>query len=165
MIKRAFLILLPTVLALLPAAGLVAGPDGAKPQPQIQVSQANLLLRPDLAIDKIWIVKAGFTTVAVPPQPLTVLKKGQKYLLYCRYKNTGRSLNGVWKLGYYIDGQMVWNQYWGNVPAGDVQIKHIDYVPTTLGAHAYKCRLDYDGEIAEQIEDNNWTRITFTVVQ
>lgn len=164
MIKRVFSILLLAVLALLPAAGLVAGPDQAKPQAQIQVSQANLLLRPDLAIDKIWIVKAGFTTVAVPPQPVTVLKKGQKYLLNCRYKNIGRSLNGVWKLGYYIDGQMVWNQYWGNVPAGEVQTKHIEYVPTTVGAHTYKCRLDYDLEVTEQSENNNRAQIAFTVV-
>ena len=165
MIKRAFLIFLPTVLALFPAIGLGGSPDQAKPQAQIQVSQAYLLLRPDLAMDRIWIVKAGFTTVAVPPQPLTVLKKGQKYLLYCRYKNTGRSLNGVWKLGYYIDGQMVWNQYWGNVPAGDVQTKQIDYVPTIVGAHVYKCRLDFDGEVAEQSENNNRAQIAFTVVQ
>lgn len=145
-----------------PAFGLNSDPDQAKPQAQIQV---NLLLRPDLAIDKIWITKAGFTTVAVPPQPVTVLKKGQKYLLYCRYKNTGRSLNGVWKLGYYIDGQMIWNQYWGNVPAGDVQIKHIDYVPTTTGAHTYKCRLDYDQEVEEKDEFNNKIQMAFTVYQ
>jgi subtilase family serine protease len=148
-----------------PAFFLGGVPDQAKPQAQVQVSQAHLLLRPDLAIEKIWIVKAGFTTVAVPPQPVTVLKKGQKYLFYCRYKNTGRSLNGVWKLGYYIDGQMVWNQYWGNVPAGGVQIRHIEYVPTTTGAHTYMCRLDYDQEVAEQNETNNKAQIAFTVIQ
>ncbi len=163
--NRIWLALLLVACAAIPASGLAGAPDQAQPQAQVQVSQATLLLRPDLAIDKIWITKAGFTTIAVPPQPVTVLKKGQKYLFYCRYKNTGRSLNGVWKLGYYIDGQMVWNQYWGNVPAGEVQTKHIDYIPTTIGAHTYECRLDYDKEVAEKDETNNKTSIAFTVVQ
>ena len=162
--NRVLLILLLATWTFIPASTLFGGPDQAQPQAQVQVSQANLLLRPDLAIDKIWIVKAGFTTVAVPPQPLIVLKKGQKYLLCCRYKNIGKNLNGVWKLGYYIDGQMVWNQYWGNVPAGEVQTKQIDFIPTSTGAHTYACRLDYDGEIAEQNENNNKKSLGFTVV-
>lgn len=164
--NRIWMALLLVAYAAFPALLPGGGPDQAKPQAQVQASQATmLLLRPDLAIDKVWITKAGLTTLAVPPQPVTVLKKGQKYLFYCRYKNSGRSLNGVWKLGYYIDGQMVWNQYWGNVPAGDVQTKHIDYVPTTSGAHTYECRLDYDMEVAEKDENNNKASIAFTVVQ
>jgi subtilase family serine protease len=162
---KALIILLLASCLTVPASALGGDPDQAKPQAQVQVSQAALLLRPDLAIRKIWIVKAGFATLTRPPLPVTVLKKGEKYLLYCRYANTGRALNGVWKLGYYIDGQMIWNQYWGNVAAAEVQTKHIDYVPTTIGAHTYECRLDYDGEIAEQSENNNKTQIAFTVVQ
>jgi subtilase family serine protease len=150
-----------------PAFGLNGDPDQAKPQAQaqVQVSQATLLLRPDLAMGKIWIVKAGLATAARPPLPVTTLKKGVKYLLYCRYTNAGRSLNGFWKLGYYIDGQMIWNQSWGNVPAGETQTKYIDYVPATTGAHVFACRLDYDKEIAEKDENNNKTQIAFTVVQ
>jgi len=131
---------------------------------QVQASQAALLLRPDLAIDKIWIVKDGLTTIAVPPLPVTVLKKGQKYLFSCRYKNTGRSLNGFWKLGYYIDGEMVCNQSWGNVAAGEVQTKYINYTPMTTGAHTYECFLDYDKEIVEKNENNNKATIGFTVI-
>jgi subtilase family serine protease len=164
--NRIFIVLFLVACAAFPAFGLAGDPDQAKAQAQaqVQVSQAALLLRPDLEIRKIWIVKAGFATVARPPLPVTVLKKGEKYLMYCRYANTGRALNGVWKLGYYIDGQMIWNQYWGNVAAGEVQTKHIDYVPTTIGAHTYQCRLDYDLEVAEKDENNNKAHIAFTVV-
>jgi subtilase family serine protease len=122
---------------------------------------------PDLAFGKIWIVKAGPITLTHPPLPVTVLKKGEKYILYCQYRNNGGPLSGVWKLGYYIDGQMVWNQYWGNVAAGATQTRYFPngYIPATLGAHTYSCRLDYDLEVKEQDETNNKTSIGFTVVQ
>ena len=152
------------VCAAYPAFILAGAPDQAKPQAKVQVSQATLLLRPDLAMGKIWIVKAGLTTVAVPPQPVTVLKKGQKYLFYCQYSNPGRLLHGFWKLGYYVDGEMFWNQYWGDVPAGATQTKYVTYTPTAVGAHTYSCRLDYDLEVAESNEGNNKTQIAFTVV-
>jgi len=162
--NRIFIALFLAACAAYPAFILAGAPDQAKQQAQVQVSQATLLLRPDLAIDKIWIVKAALTTLARPPLPVTTLKKGEKYLMYCRYANSGRSLNGFWKLGYYIDGEMIWNQSWGNVAAGEVQTKHIDYVPTTIGAHTYECRLDYDKEVAEKDESNNKTSIAFTVI-
>jgi subtilase family serine protease len=164
--NRIFIALFLVACAAFPAFILGGSPDQAKPQAQVQVSQATLLLRrPDLAIDKIWIVKAALTTLARPPLPVTTLKKGEKYLMYCRYSNTGRALNGFWKLGYYIDGQMIWNQYWGNVAAGEVQTKNIDYIPTKTGTHTYECQLDYDKEVAEKDENNNKTQISFTVVQ
>ena len=121
-------------------------------RPQNQASQAslNFLLRPDLAMGKIWIVKAGLTALTRPPLPVTVLKKGEKYLLYCQYSNPGRALHGFWKLGYYIDGEMVWNQSWGDVPAGATQTKYITYTPTVVGPHTYTCRLDYDKEVARR---------------
>ena len=163
--NRIFITSFLVACAAFPAFGLAGDPDQAKAQAQVQVSQATLLLRPDLAMDKIWIVKAGFTTVAVPPQPVTVLKKGQKYLFFCRYKNTGRSLHGFWKLGYYVDGEMFWNQSWGDVPAGATQTKNSEYTPTVVGPHTFMCRLDYDKEVAEKDESNNKTSIAFTVVQ
>lgn len=157
--------LLVSIMAL-PAFARAGDPDQAKPQAraQAQVSQATLLLRPDLAMDRIWIVKAGLATAARPPLPVTTLKKGVKYQFCCRYSNNGHNLSGFWKLGYYIDGQMVWNQSWGNVPAGEVQTKTIDYVPTTTGAHAYECQLDYDKEVSEKDETNNKAKIAFTVI-
>jgi subtilase family serine protease len=163
--NRTFIVLLLVACAAFPAFGLAGDPDQAKPQAQVQVSQATLLLRPDLVIDKIWIVKAGLTTLARPPLPVTVLKKGEKYVMYCRYANAGRALNGFWKLGYYIDGQMIWNQSWGDVPAGATQTKYITYTPTVIGSHTYACQLDYDKEVAEKDENNNKTQISFTVVQ
>lgn len=152
------------------AAGTDAAvqPDQAKQQAQAagQVSQADaFLLRPDLAVDRIWIVKAGPAVLSRPPLPVTQLKKGEKYLLYCRYVNKGSALNGVWKLGYFIDGEMVWNQYWGNVAAGATKTEHNPgFVPTTLGQHTYQCRLDFDSEVAERDESNNKAKIAFTVV-
>ena len=116
---------------MLATVALSGNADQAKQQAQAQASQADvsLLLRPDLAMGKIWIVKAGLTTLTHPPLPVTVLKKGEKYLFYCQYSNPGRALNGFWKLGYYIDGQMVMNQYWGDVPAGATQTKYADVYP------------------------------------
>ena len=162
--NRIFMALFLAACAAFPAFILGGGPDQAKPQAQVQVSQATLWLRPDLAMGKIWIVKAGLTTVAVPPQPVTVLKKGQKYLFYCQYSNPGRLLHGFWKLGYYIDGAMVWNQYWGDVPAGATQTKYITYTPTVAGSHTYACQLDYDTEVVEKDETNNKTKIAFSVI-
>lgn len=124
------------------------------------------LLKPDLAIAKIWIVKAGLTTLSHPPLPVSELKKGEKYLLFCHYSNAGGDLTGVWKLGYYIDGQMVMNQYWGAVPAGATQTKSFSvYIPTVPGQHQYMCRLDYDKEVVETDETNNKTQIAFSVIQ
>jgi hypothetical protein len=139
--------------------------DQAKQQAQIQVSQASLLLRPDLAMGKIWIVKAGLTTLTHPPLPVTVLKKGVKYLFYCQYSNPGRLLHGFWKLGYYVDNAMFWNQSWGDVPAGATQTKYVEYTPAVLGPHVYMCRLDYDKEVVEMNETNNKASMAFTVIQ
>jgi hypothetical protein len=162
--KRICIVLFLAAWMAFPAFGLAGDPDQAKPQAQVQVSQARLLLRPDLAMGRIWIVKAGLTTVAVPPQPVTVLKKGQKYLFYCQYSNPGRLLHGFWKLGYYVDGEMFWNQYWGDVPAGATQTKYVEYTPTAIGSHTYSCRLDYDKEVVETDETNNKSSIGFTVI-
>jgi subtilase family serine protease len=122
-------------------------------------------LKPDLAMGKIWIVKAGLTTLTHPPLPVTVLKKGEKYLLTCQYSNPGGALNGFWKLGYYIDGEMVMNQSWGNVPAGATQTKYAEYTPTAVGSRTYSCRLDYDKEVVEKDETNNKASLGFTVIQ
>jgi subtilase family serine protease len=160
-------VLLIALNMMLAVSALGGGTDQAKQQAQANQANISLLLRPDLAIGKIWIVKAGLTTLTHPPLPVTVLKKGEKYLLYCQFTNAGVDLNGVWKLGYYIDGEMVWNQYWGNVPAGATQTKYFPggYVPTTVGAHTYMCRLDYDTDVIEKDENNNKTKIDFTVIQ
>jgi subtilase family serine protease len=164
--SRILLIMLLAALATLPVINLNGVADQAK-QANNQASQANvsLLLRPDLAMGKIWIVKAGLTILTHPPLPVTVLKKGEKYLFYCQYSNPGRALQGFWKLGYYIDGEMVWNQSWGNVPAGATQTKYITYTPTVTGSHTYMCRLDYDKEVIEKDETNNKASIGFTVIQ
>jgi subtilase family serine protease len=163
--SRILFIMLLAALATLPAFNLNGAADQAK-QAQTRASQADvsLLLRPDLAIGKIWIVKAGLTALTHPPLPVTVLKKGEKYLFYCQYSNPGRALHGFWKLGYYIDGAMVWNQYWGDVPAGATQTKYITYTPTAVGSHTYACQLDYDKEVTEKDENNNKTKIAFTVI-
>lgn len=139
----------------------------ARRQAQDQAGQANLslLARPDLAVGKIWIAKAGPATLTRPPLPVTVLKKGVKYLLTCQYSNPGSALNGFWKLGYYVDGEMVINQYWGNIPAGSTQTRYAEYTPTVVGAHTYSCRLDYDKEVVEKDETNNKASMAFTVIQ
>ncbi len=151
-------------LATTPAAAAVQQKQQAQSAAQASLAEA-LLLRPDLAIERIWILKAGPQPLNRPPRPVTQLKKGVKYLMYCSYKNIGRALNGVWKLGYYVDDQMIWNQYWGNVGANETQTKFIDnFVPTVVGQHTYECRLDYDNEVAERSEGNNKASITFTVI-
>jgi subtilase family serine protease len=158
------LIFFLALAATLPAAAADQQKQQAQSTAQASLAE-SLLRRPDLAIERIWIVKAGPQPLNRPPMPVTQLKKGVKYLLYCSYKNSGRALNGVWKLGYYVDGGMIWNQYWGNVGAGETQTRFIDkYVPTVVGQHAYECRLDYDNEVAERSEGNNKASITFTVI-
>ncbi len=167
MMKRTISALwLVSLLALAAPSAAAADQRQQQAQAAAQASLAQaLLLRPDLAIDKVWIVKAGPLTLTRAPMPVTQLKKGVKYLMYCRYTNAGRALSGVWKLGYYVDGGMIWNQYWGNVGAGETQTKFIDkYVPTVVGSHTYECRLDYDNEVVERNEGNNKASITFTVI-
>lgn len=163
-------ILIVTLLAacvLFSAVGLPGNTVQARRQAQDQAGQANLslLARPDLAVGKIWIAKAGPATLTRPPLPVTVLKKGVKYLLTCQYSNPGSALNGFWKLGYYVDGEMVINQYWGNIPAGSTQTRYAEYTPTVVGAHTYSCRLDYDKEVVEKDETNNKASMAFTVIQ
>lgn len=167
MMKRtsvAWMMLFLLALAVAPAAA--ADPRKQQAQSAAQASLAEAFLqRPDLAVERIWILKAGPQALNRPPRPVTQLKKGGKYLMYCSYRNSGRALNGVWKLGYYVDGQMIWNQYWGNVGAGETQTKFIDhYLPTVVGPHTYECRLDYDAEVAERSEGNNKASINFTVI-
>jgi subtilase family serine protease len=161
--SRYLIIMLLAALVIFPVFSLSGNTDQAKQQ--AQVSQANLLLRPDLAMGKIWIVKAGLTTLSHPPLPVTALKKGGKYLFYCQYSNPGRALHGFWKLGYYVDGEMFWNQSWGDVFAGATQTKYSEYTPMVVGPHTYACQLDYDKEIVEKDETNNKAKIAFTVIQ
>lgn len=162
--NRAWTVLLLAACAVL-AAAQFAEPPKPRAQAAAQVVQSEAVLRrPDLVVEKIWIVRDSPVAIARPPLPVTQLKKGTKYLLYCRYKNQGRALHGVWKLGYLVDGQMVWNQYWGDVAAGAAHSEHNPgFVPTVIGPHTYECRLDYDAEVKEVSENNNRAQISFSV--
>ncbi len=158
------------------ASGLfltMSGASAAPPQPShsthAPASKASPITvpftRPDLAIRSVSIAPATPSLASAPPPSLAQLKKGQKYALVCRYANVGTDLTGVWKLGYYIDGEMVMNQYWGPVPAGAEQTKsYVGWVAPGVGSHTYECRLDYDHEVTERSETNNQTSMTFQVV-
>ena len=73
---KILIILMIALNTMFAASAMGGGTDQVKQQAQAQANQANisLLLRPDLAIGKIWIVKAGLTTLTHPPLPVTVLK-------------------------------------------------------------------------------------------
>jgi subtilase family serine protease len=147
------------------ASGLSGAPGQPNRQTQVRPPSSVMLVRPDLVIRSVAITPGEPTVMTARDIPVTQLKRGQKYSLICRYANTGGALKGVWKLGYYIDGQMVSNQYWGDVPAGAEQTKrHEGYVPATVGQHTYECRLDYDKEVAEKDENNNQTQMSFAVI-
>jgi subtilase family serine protease len=141
-----------------------APPQANRPRPAPAPTITSPLTRPDLAIRGVSILPAA-PTMTAPPQAVTQLKTGQKYTLVCRYANIGTDLTGVWKLGYYIDGEMVNNQYWGPVPAGAEQTKsYVGWVAPGVGSHTYECRLDYDREVVERSETNNQASMSFQVV-
>ncbi len=163
-------------LALLVAASAVpnsaAGPqtNQAVKKPVNQANTTNpglFLLRPDLKIKKIWFGKWVENPNITPPVPITGdLKQGVKVWMVCDLANEGPGdVKGLWILGFYIDGVMMWNNSWGDLAAGKPLRGLGPYTPTTLGIHNFKCTLDVNDTIKETHEDNNNLEVLFKVVK
>jgi hypothetical protein len=152
--------------------GTSAGP---LPQQAVQKPPAQAIIRPpqimalapDLVINKIWFAKWVDHPNVSPLVPITTsLKKGVKVWMVCDLVNQSNgAVKGLWKLGFYIDGMMKWNNSWGDMPANGTLRGLGPYTPDTEGNHSFKCEVDVDHQIGESHEDNNFKEILFAVIK
>jgi len=168
--KKSQVILFVAVLAL----AVVVRNSGAGQQANQPVKQAQRdpnvglsLLKPDLAINKIWFAAWVENPNVSPLVPITnSLKKGVKVWMVCDLVNQGnRDITSLWLLGFYIDDVMMWNNSWGNLAAGKTLRGLGPYTPTVEGTHNFRCTVDVNKQIAESREDNNNKEVLFKVVK
>jgi hypothetical protein len=153
--------------AVVPNAGAGPQTDQTIKKVPIDPNTGILLLKPDLVIRKIWFAKWVENPNVSPLVPITTsLKQGVKVWMVCDLVNdSSRNLKGLWTLGFYIDGEMKWNNSWGDLDAGKPLRGLGPYTPAGEGSHNYRCTLDVYKQIAESHEDNNNKEVLFMVVK
>ncbi len=121
---------------------------------------------PDLRVRKVWFAKfvdnVSASTLVAAAQPL---KAGEKVLMICDVSNDGEAdVTGLWTLGFYVDGAMVWNNSWGPLGAGKTLRGAGPWTPGASGPHVLRCVLDVQNAIRESSETNNQAEIPFQIV-
>jgi hypothetical protein len=144
-------------------------PTMQKP-PRMKEMQEPLAIKPallpDLKSNKVWIAKYTPPKTTTQYVPLTGdLTVGEKVYLVCEFSNIGGDLKGNWRIGHYVDGNLVYYQNLGDIPAGHSQNPAGWYIPDKEGTHQYECVLDYERTISEQNKENNKMSIQFKVVK
>lgn len=121
--------------------------------------------KPDLRVDRI-----DFARYVSPNQLKSYeyldsnnMPYGERVYLVCAFSNQGAALVGNWKVGYYINGNLVYSQSFGNIAAGAKQSPAGWYVLNNAGNNTYTCVLDYENAISEKSKLNNKATIRFTV--
>jgi hypothetical protein len=121
---------------------------------------------PDLKVRKVWFAKfVDNVAAATPVAAAQPLKAGEKVLLVCDVANDGNAdVTGLWTLGFYVDGAMVWNNSWGPLAAGKTLRGVGPWTPGAPGAHVLRCGLDVGNAVRESDETDNQAEIPFQVV-
>jgi hypothetical protein len=162
----ALAVILVVLAAALPAGDQQTAQTIIKPPVSGNKIPPPAILKPDFVINKIWFAKWVENPNVNPLVPITAdLKKGEKVWMVCDLVNSGPAdSKGLWLLGFFIDGTMMWNNSWSDLASGKPLRGFGPYTPTAVGSYAFKCVCDVNKQINELHEDNNVKEILFKVV-
>ena len=139
-----------------------ATPDAVSQNPG--AAAVPWVLRPDLKIGKLWIAKYDPADAnAEHPDPLTKDPTvGEKIWLIGDGANVGADARDA-AIGFYVDGEMVWNNTWIDLASGASKRGIGPYPCPKEGSHTLECVLDVNNVLSDREPTNNRVKLGFTV--